>query len=261
MASGIAALVYCLILGPRRDLKAGNIKPHNLSFIFLGTGLLWFGWLGFNGGSALAANPRAVMASLVTSIGGASGGLAWTFMDLRKSGMFSGISFCSGAIAGLAAITPASGFVAPWSAIIIGAAGGISSHYGVQIKIALGFDDSLDTFGIHAIAGTVGNILTGVFAVKWVAALDGAVIEGGWIEGNWKQMYYQVVSTVAIAAWSFIVSGAILLTINQIPGLQLRASQEEEKRGEDAFEMGESNVGNSRQNLSGALSKEVKDIP
>ncbi|KAI9090197.1 ammonium transporter AmtB-like domain-containing protein [Phlyctochytrium arcticum] len=240
IASGFAGLAYCLILGKRRKAHASEeFKAHNMTNVFLGTGILWFGWFGFNGGSAIGATPRAAMASLVTTIAASSGALAWVAWDFFKHRKLSGLGFCSGVVAGLVGITPAAGYVAPWAAVIIGAVTAVACNMAVQLKMRLGFDDSLDAWGVHGVGGLVGDLLTGVFAQKWIAGLDGGAIDGGWIDGNFKQVGYQLAGSVTIAAYSFTLSCLILIIINKIPGLHLRPSETDELLGNDLGEMGE----------------------
>ncbi|KAJ3058791.1 hypothetical protein HK102_010315 [Quaeritorhiza haematococci] len=179
------------------------------------------------------------MASYVTFLAAAVAGLGWAFYDYIFTGKLSGLGYCSGVVSGLVAITPAAGFVAPWSAIIIGFTAGIICNVATRLKTAFGFDDSLDAWGIHGVGGFYGAVITGVFAQKWVGLLDGTAINGGWVDGNFIQVGYQLAGAVAIAAWSFIVSYLILTLINFVPGLRLRASEEDELKGGDLGEMGE----------------------
>ena len=237
MASGFSGLAYCIMLGQRRGKALA--KPHNLTFVFIGTGLLWFGWLGFNGASAVGATPRAAMACMVTNVAGAAGALTWVFIDQIKNRKLSGVGFCSGALAGLVAITPASGYVAPWAAIVIGIVASIVCEFAVSSKEFLGVDDALDVFGLHGVGGIIGTLFTGLFAQKWVAALDGTVINGGAIEGNWIQVGYQLAAIVVVCAYAFFGSLLILFVINKIPGLHLRTDPHEEEMGGDLGEMGE----------------------
>ncbi|KAJ3102482.1 hypothetical protein HDU96_009615 [Phlyctochytrium bullatum] len=239
VASGFAGLAFCLVLGKRRRVGQEEFKPHNLANVFLGTAMLWFGWFGFNGGSAFAGTARASMAALVTHVAAASGAIAWPVLDYFWSGKMSGLGFCSGAVSALVAVTPCSGFVAPWAAIVIGIIAGVSCNLACRIKGFFGFDDSLDAWGVHGVGGFLGNLLCGVFAQKWVAELDGGIIEGGWIEGNWRQMGYQLAGSTAIAAWSFIFTYIFLTVLNFIPGLKLRPSEDDEILGGDLGEMGE----------------------
>ncbi|GAV06810.1 hypothetical protein RvY_16735-2 [Ramazzottius varieornatus] len=200
IASGFAGLAYCLVLGRRKHV---HVEHHSLVNVMLGTGMLWFGWFAFNGGSAGAANTRAAMAATVTTISAAAGGLTWIFVDYGFTRKLSALSFCSGVVAGLVGITPAAGFVAPWAAIVIGFLVSIICNGWVRFKKRLRFDDSFDAFSVHGCGGFLGNILTGVFAQKWVGRLDGTEIDGGWLEGNWIQVAYQLGSSAAIVSiWS-----------------------------------------------------------
>ncbi|KAJ1724482.1 hypothetical protein LPJ53_001252 [Coemansia erecta] len=240
IASGFGALAFALVLGKRQGFGHEKFEPHNYLNIILGTSLLWFGWFGFNGGSAVASNGRAGLASAVTHIAACMGGLSWSLVAYFRNGYkFSSFHFCSGAIAGLVAITPASGFVAPWAALVFGAVAGIVCHFAVDFKEKLGFDDALDVFAVHGVGGVVGNLLTGIFASKGVAALNGSEIKGGWIDHHWKQLGYQLAASCSGAAWAFVVSVIILVIFNYIPGLHLRIHEDGEISGTDVAEMGE----------------------
>lgn len=166
IASGSAALAYSLMLGKRRGHGTHelNYRPHNVTHVVIGTVFLWVGWFGFNAGSALAANLRAVMAAVVTNLAASVGGVTWCLLDYRLERKWSTVGFCSGVIAGLVAITPGSGFVTPWAAFVFGVVGAIACNYATKLKFLLRVDDALDIFAVHAIGGLVGNILTGLFA-------------------------------------------------------------------------------------------------
>ena len=166
ISSGSAALAYSLMLGKRRGHGTHelNFRPHNVTSVIIGTVFLWVGWFGFNAGSALSANMRAVMAAVVTNLAASTGGIAWCVLDYRLERKWSAVGFCSGVVAGLVAITPASGYVPAWSAVIYGLVAGCACNYGTKIKFWLGIDDALDIFAVHAIGGCVGNLLTGFFA-------------------------------------------------------------------------------------------------
>lgn len=166
VASGTCALAYSLMLGKRTGYSRNNglpYRPHNVTHVVLGTVFLWIGWFGFNGGSALAMNIRAVMACYVTNLAASCGAIAWILLDYRLEKKWSTIGFCSGAISGLVAITPAAGFVKPWGAVIIGICGGVICNFATKLKFLINIDDSLDIFAIHGVGGMVGNILTGIF--------------------------------------------------------------------------------------------------
>lgn len=240
MASGAAALAFCIFLGHRKRVEMDDFKPHNISNVFLGTALLWMGWFGFNAGSALAATPRAGMAGLVTTVAASAGALAWVFIDYLYSRKLSGIAFCSGAIAGLVGITPAAGYVSPWASIVIGAVTSIVCCYGCKIKEMLGYDDATDAWGVHGIGGFTGSVLTGLFASRTIANLDSTVILGGAFPDNqWALLGYNIAGSTAILGYSFVGTMAILYALNAIPGLHFRPQEEDEHHGGDIMEMGE----------------------
>lgn len=242
IVSGTAALAISIFLGKRRGYGTERLayKPHNTTYVVLGTVFLWFGWFGFNGGSALAANLRAVQACVVTNIAASVGGITWMLLDYRIERKWSAVGFCSGAISGLVCITPASGYVGAPAAVLFGVLGGAFCNFATQLKFILGYDDALDIFATHGIGGITGNILTAFFAQASVAGFDGfSEIPGGWLDKNWVQLGYQVADSVAGFAYSFVVTTAILWVMHVIPGLSLRAPEESEILGIDDAEMGE----------------------
>ncbi|KAI9844424.1 MAG: ammonium transporter Amt1 [Sclerophora amabilis] len=242
IASGSAALAYSVMLGKRRGHGTIelNYRPHNVTHIVIGTVFLWVGWFGFNAGSALSANLRAVMAAVVTNISASVGGVTWCLLDYRLERKWSTVGFCSGVIAGLVTITPGSGYVPPWAAVIYGVVGAASCNFATKFKYLIGVDDALDIFAEHGVGGFVGNILTAFFAANYVAHLDGSTeIDGGWLNQNYVQLGYQLADSVAGMAYSFGVTCLILFIMNLIPGLTLRASEEEEMLGIDDAEIGE----------------------
>ncbi|CAG8692175.1 4358_t:CDS:1, partial [Racocetra persica] len=239
IASGTAALAYCLIVGKRHGHGTDEFKPHNIANVVLGAVFLWFGWFGFNGGSELAANTRAATACVVTNLAASVGGLTWALMDYRLEKKISALGFCSGVVAGLVAITPGSGYVECWAGAVYGVLAGIICNLSVKLKHVFNFDDALDVFAVHAVGGLIGNILTGIFASRKVFALDGADRPGGWIDGNWIQMGYQLANSVAAIAYSFVITYLILWVMDKIPGLSLRADIESETKGLDESELGE----------------------
>lgn len=243
ISSGAAALAYSLMLGKRNGYNKVHglpYRPHNVTHVVLGTVFLWVGWFGFNGGSALAGNLRAVMACLVTHIAASVGGFTWCLLDYRLEKKWSTVGFCSGVIAGLVAITPASGYVPAWSAVIFGVVGAITCNFATKLKFVLGIDDALDIFAEHAVGGIAGNLLTAFFAADYIAHLDGAtVIAGGWLNHNWVQLGYQLADCVAGFSYSFVMTCVILFLMNLVPGLSLRASAEEEDVGLDDAQLGE----------------------
>jgi len=242
ISSGMAGLAISIYLGKRRGYGTERLayKPHNATYVVIGTVLLWFGWFGFNGGSALSANLRAIQACIVTNLAASVGGMTWMFWDYRIEKKWSAVGFCSGAVAGLVAITPASGFVGSPAAVAFGVLGGTACNFATQLKFVLGFDDTLDIFASHAVGGIVGNILTAFFAQASVANADGVtVIAGGWLDRHWVQLGYQVADSVSGASYSFVVTTLILWVLHFIPGCRLRASEEAEILGIDDAEMGE----------------------
>ncbi|OZJ06888.1 hypothetical protein BZG36_00008 [Bifiguratus adelaidae] len=240
ISSGAASLAYALKLGKRHGHGTEDFKPHNMSNVVLGTAFLWFGWFGFNGGSALAGNLRAAMACVVTNAAAATGGLTWMLLDYRLERKFSALGFCSGAVTGLVAITPASGFVGPAASIAIGFIGAVVCNFACKLKHWLNYDDALDVFAVHGVGGFVGDILTGIFAESYVAGLDNiTVIPGGWLNGHWIQIAYQLADGVTGMSYSFFMTYIILTVMDKIPGLSLRIDIEREIAGLDAAEIGE----------------------
>jgi Amt family ammonium transporter len=225
--AGVAGLVCALVLGKRAGYGSENMAPHNLVLSLIGASLLWVGWFGFNAGSALAANGAAGMAMAVTQIATAAAALAWMFAEWFTRGKPSVLGVISGAVAGLVAITPAAGFVNPFGALMIGAAAGLVCMFAaVSLKPLLGYDDSLDAFGVHGVGGFVGAILTGVFASS---AIYGG--EGGLFDGHPGQIWTQFVGTLATIAWSGIATFVLLKLIDLVIGL--RVSKEMEVEGLD----------------------------
>ncbi|PPQ68731.1 hypothetical protein CVT24_007558 [Panaeolus cyanescens] len=242
ISSGTAALAISVYLGKRRGYGTERLayKPHNTTYVVLGTVFLWFGWFGFNGGSALSANLRAIQACIVTNLAAAVGGITWMLWDYRIEKKWSAVGFCSGAISGLVAITPAAGYVGSPAAVLFGVLGGTVCNFATQLKFLLGYDDALDIFATHGVGGIVGNLLTALFAQASVAGFDGITeIPGGWLDKNYIQLGYQVADSVAGFAYSFVMTTIILWIMHYIPGLRLRASEEAEILGIDDAEMGE----------------------
>jgi len=230
--SGIAALVTCIVLGKRKGYGTENMAPHNLTLSIIGASLLWVGWFGFNAGSAVAANGSAGMAMAVTQIASAAAALSWMFAEWAFRGKPSVLGIVSGAVAGLVAITPASGYVDPTGALIIGLVAGIACFWGATfLKSKLGYDDSLDVFGVHGIGGITGALLTGVFAVKAIGGTSGL------IEGNPGQVIIQLEGIAATIVYSGAVSFILLKIIDAVMGL--RVDLETEVNGLDLSLHGE----------------------
>jgi Amt family ammonium transporter len=224
--AGIAGLVCALYLGKRYGYGTENMAPHNLVYSVTGASLLWVGWFGFNAGSAVAAGGRAGMAMAVTQIATATAALAWMFVEWLVHKKPSVLGIISGAVAGLVAITPASGFVGPVGALWIGAAAGIGCFFAATtVKRALGYDDSLDVFGVHCVGGIIGAILTGVFALKDIGGASGA------LEGNVGQIWTQIEGVAVTLIWSGVVTFVILIVVNMLVGV--RVSQAVEVEGLD----------------------------
>ncbi|KAK1769509.1 ammonium transporter AmtB-like domain-containing protein [Phialemonium atrogriseum] len=244
VTSGAAALAYSMVLGRRRGHGTHelNYRPHNVAHIVVGTVFLWVGWFGFNAGSALSANLRAVVAAVVTNLAACVGGITWCVLDYRLERKWSTVGFCSGVVAGLVAITPGSGYVPVWAAIPYGILGAGLANYATKLKFVLGIDDALDIFAVHGVGGLVGTVCTGVFASARVARLDGAGgggVVGGWLDRNWAQLGYQLAASVSGLGYSFVATAAILLVVGRVPGLRLRAAEEDEIAGIDDAEVGE----------------------
>jgi len=237
--AGIAGLVAALVLGKRKGYGHDNFAPYNLTLAVIGASLLWVGWFGFNAGSALAAGGRAGMAMAVTQIATAAAALAWMFAEWIIRGKPSVLGIISGAVAGLVAITPAAGFVMPGGAIVIGLVAGVVSFWAsTSLKRALKYDDSLDVFGVHAVAGIVGALLTGVFAVGAFTATE-ASPEGvpGLLYGNPGQFMLQVYGVAITIAYTAVASFILLKIIDVVIGL--RVSDEAERDGLDLSLHGE----------------------
>jgi len=227
--AGVAGLVGALVLGKRLGYGTEPLPPHNLVLSVIGASLLWVGWFGFNAGSAVAANATAGMAMAVTQIATAAAGLAWMFTEWALKGKPSVLGIISGAVAGLVAITPAAGFVDPMGSLIIGIVAGIVCYIGAtSLKHALGYDDSLDAFGIHAVGGIVGAILTGVFARE---AISGSAAKTGLIEGNSAQVVTQLYGIGVTIVYCAIATFIILKVVDLIVGL--RVDQDVEREGLD----------------------------
>ena len=232
--SGVAGLMAALVMGKRTGYGTEPMPPHNLVLSVIGASLLWVGWFGFNAGSATAANGNAGMAMAVTQIATATAALSWMFAEWIVKGKPSVLGIISGAVAGLVAITPASGFVDPRGALIIGVAAGVICYWGATgLKHALGYDDSLDAFGVHGVGGTVGAILTGVLAVSWV----GGEGKSGLIDGNPHQVIVQLYAIAVVVIYDAIVSLILLKLVDVVIGL--RPSAEVEREGLDLALHGE----------------------
>ncbi|PYQ77109.1 MAG: ammonia channel protein [Acidobacteria bacterium] len=242
ITSGVSALVCALYLGKRTGYPKEPMPPHSLVLSFIGACLLWVGWFGFNAGSALASNGLATSAFVATHFAAASATIGWLAAEWTTRGRPSALGAISGAVAGLVAITPASGFVAPVPAMIIGLAAGTGCFVMVTIaKGRFGYDDALDAFGVHGAGGTIGALLTGVFATQRVNPIfhdsQGRSLPVGWVDGNPSQIGYQLVGIAT--AWIFALVGSIVLLKITDLVVGVRASEEQEIEGLDLTEHGE----------------------
>jgi len=227
--SGVAGLMCCIMLGKRKDA----VPPHNIVLTFIGASMLWVGWFGFNAGSAVTAGLQAGMAMLVTHMATAFAGFTWMIVEWMKRGKPTVVGICTGAVAGLVAITPASGFVGPVGSAGIGIAAGIVCYWGCTgLKHMFGYDDALDAFGVHGVGGAVGALLTGVFAIEQYGGTPGA------IEGNIQQVVNQAIGISIVVVYCAVVSLIILKVVDILIGL--RVSEEAEREGLDLHLHGES---------------------
>ena len=230
--AGAAALVAAIVVGRRSDYGHASILPHNIPTVLLGAGLLWFGWFGFNAGSALAASPIAGLAFVTTMLAPAATLLVWTFLDAMRSGKPTAVGCATAIVVGLVAITPAAGFVSPIGAIIIGAIAAVPSYIGLVVRAKTSLDDSLDVVAAHGLGGTTGALLTGVFATK---ALNG--VADGLLYGNPHQLGVQAVAVLAAIVYSGVVSFVLLKIVGAV--VPLRADAGDETVGLDVSQHGE----------------------
>ncbi|CAD6492553.1 MAG: Putative ammonium transporter [Candidatus Argoarchaeum ethanivorans] len=217
ITSGISALAILVFLGKRRGYGVDVIKPHNVTLTLLGAGLLWFGWFGFNAGSALAADKIAALAFMTTFVAPAAAGLTWMIVEWFGTGKPTALGFATGILAGLVAITPAAGFVTPMAAIAIGIVAGIVCYSAVMLKGKLGYDDSLDVFGVHGVGGTTGALLTGVFATVGATGL---------LSGNAHQLFLQFEGVVITMVYAVVCTLVIGFVLDKTLGLKVSVSEE-----------------------------------
>jgi Amt family ammonium transporter len=233
ISAGVAALAAALVVGKRKGYGNGLMPPHNVTMTLMGAGILWFGWFGFNGGSAIASGSLATSAFVVTQFSAASAALSWMIAEWACKGNPTALGAASGAIAGLAAITPASGFVGPISAIIIGLVAGVLCYYAINLKTKFGYDDSLDVVGVHGVGSTWGVLATGLFATKAINSAG----NNGLLFGNSSLIGIQALSVVSVWVYSFVVTLIILKVLDWTMGL--RVSEEHEITGLDTSQHGE----------------------
>jgi Amt family ammonium transporter len=234
ISSGISALVAVLIIGKRAGFGKVATPPHNLPFAVIGASMLWVGWFGFNAGSALSAGALATSAFVATHTAASLAALGWMVAEWMKTGKPTMLGAASGAVAGLVAITPASGFVSPLSSIVIGFAAGIVCYTAVMMKSRFGYDDSLDVVGVHGVGGILGAIATGIFASK---AINSAGNDGA-IHGNWGLVGTQLIAVLATVVFAIVGTAVILLVLKAVMGL--RVTDEEERLGLDLSQHSES---------------------
>ena len=233
--AGAAALALAIVLGKRSGWPQNRPAPHNIPFVMLGAGILWFGWFGFNAGSALGANGAAAQAFVNTFVAGAAGMVSWLIIEVIKTGKASTIGMASGVVAALVAITPAAGFVGTMHSFVFGAAAGVICFFAIQAKFRFGFDDSLDVVGIHLVGGIVGGILLGFFADS--SAVPGGNFIDGVFFGGGILLWNQVLSIGVVLTYSFVVTFAIAKFLDSVMGL--RVSEETELMGLDQSDHGE----------------------
>jgi ammonium transporter, Amt family len=238
VTSGVSALVTCIFLGKRIGYPQTAMPPHSMVLSFIGACLLWVGWFGFNAGSALAASPLATSAFINTHFAAAAAALGWTVAEWIHNGKPTALGAISGCVAGLVAITPASGFVQPFPALLIGlVAGAFCSLMVFEVKSRLGYDDSLDAFGVHGAGGTLGALMTGLFATRAINAIYGNGVPTGAIDGHWGQVLNQLAG-VAVA-WGISIVGTLVLLFVVDKVIGLRLSPEQEAAGLDLSQHGE----------------------
>jgi Amt family ammonium transporter len=238
ISSGVSALVCALYLGKRTGYPKQPMPPHSLVLSFIGACLLWVGWFGFNAGSALAASSLATSAFVATHFAAAAAALGWSAAEWLQNGRASALGAISGAVAGLVAITPAAGFVGPMPALAIGLIAGVVCYLMVtKVKAIFGYDDALDAFGVHGAGGTIGALLTGVFAQQVINPIFGTGKAVGGLDGNWGQLGNQFVGV--LIAWGFALVGTIVLLkiVDMITGV--RVTEEQEVQGLDVTQHGE----------------------
>lgn len=235
--AGVAALVMALMVGRRKDYRAGRpITPHNIPFVFLGTALLWLGWFGFNAGSGLAADGLAANAFLVTHIATCMAAVTWAAIDWVVNKKCTTVGACTGAVAGLVAITPAAGSVDLVGALFIGLITSAVCFWMVAVvKPKFGYDDALDAFGVHGVGGIIGSVLTGVFATQFVTGEGG--VQGA-LYGDWNQLWIQIAATVISMVFSAVMTFVLFKVVDKLVGIRVDKRVEEE--GLDNYEHGES---------------------
>jgi ammonium transporter, Amt family len=258
ISSGVSALVLCIMLGKRRVSSMDDTRPHNLPMTLIGTGLLWFGWFGFNAGSAVASGGLAGSAFVVTHIAAATAGLVWTLIEWLILKKPTALGFATGAVAGLVAITPASGFVTPMASIAIGAGVSVVSYLAIKIKAKAGYDDTLDVFGVHGVGGMWGAVATGLFANKAVNSVvtdNGLLVAGGNATLLMKQLTAIGIAVLFAVVGTVIIAGILKMTIG------LKVNEAEEQAGLDLTQHEESAYANSSLDSGAVAHQAVASAP
>jgi Amt family ammonium transporter len=237
ISSGVSALVLCILLGRRRTRRGEDMRPHNLPMTLIGTGLLWFGWFGFNAGSAIGANGLAASAFIATHIAAATAALTWVLIEWIAHRRPTALGFATGAVAGLVAITPASGYVGPLAAIVLGAGVSLISFYAIKLKTKLGYDDALDVFGVHGVGGMWGALATGLFATK---AVNAAGADGLFYGGGMALLGKQLLGVAVAVGYAGVGTLVLALILKSVMGLRVSADDEESgldltQHGEEAY--------------------------
>ncbi|MBA4179941.1 MAG: ammonia channel protein [Anaerolinea sp.] len=232
--AGFAAIAAVLVFGKRRGYGSQAMEPHNITMVVLGAAILWFGWFGFNAGSAGGASSQAVYAFVNTAVAASVAGLAWTLASWQFGGKPSVVGAAAGAVAGLVAVTPASGYVMPMEAMAIGLVAGVLCYGAVRLRAKVGFDDSLDVVGVHGVGGIWGAVATGIFANN---AVSGIPYAEGLMQGEWRRFTDALVGVGAIGAYSFIMTFVMLKVLDLTVGI--RVSEDEEELGLDVTQHGE----------------------
>lgn len=238
--SGFTGFTYSWFLGRRKEKLLINFRPHNVSLVTLGTTILWFGWLGFNGGTALYPSLRAMYAIMNTNLCACFAAMTWCLLDYRLERKWSTVGMCSGIISGLVAATPSSGDIPTYGSVVLGIVTGVVCNFSTGIKYLVGVDDALDILAEHGMAGILGLMANALFGADWVIGMDGVTEhDGGWISHNYKQIYKQIAWIGVCIGWSVTVTAILCFVIDKVPGLHLRASEEAEAVGMDEDQIGE----------------------
>jgi Amt family ammonium transporter len=238
--SGFTGFTYSWFLGRRKERLLINFRPHNVSLVTLGTMILWFGWLGFNGGTALYPSIRAMYAIMNTNICACFAAMTWCLLDYRLERKWSTVGMCSGIISGLVAATPSSGNIPLYGSVVLGIVTGVVCNFSTGLKYLVGVDDSLDILAEHGIAGVLGLLFNAFFGADWVIGMDGVTEhDGGFISHNYKQIYKQLAWIGVCIGWSVVITAILCFIIDRIPGLKLRADEDAEAVGMDEDQIGE----------------------